>query len=166
MRNFQQASTQWKVLESGVSWLISSPMHLNSLLDGLPGVFSFTKCQETTSKLESHSLGPSNLGKPSIGFLPTAFHISSCWEFAILLQNWLPSNLGKCSIGFVWDSNHISSWATQFCHLFITPVKSNWVNKYFSLWVVIFPLTNSSHQQRLGSSSLSLTESASRYKDS
>ena len=108
MRNFQQASTQWKVLESGVSWLISPPMHLNSLLDGLLGVFFFTKCQETSSKLEGDSLRPSNLGKRWIGFVSTAFHISFQWESPFLHHNWLPSNLGKCSIGFVWAANHIS----------------------------------------------------------
>ena len=108
MRNFQQASTPSKVLESGVSWLISPPMHLNSLLDGLLGVFFFTKCQETSSKLEGDSQWLSNLGKSWIGFVSTAFHISFQWESPFLHHNWLPSNLGKCSIGFVGAANHIS----------------------------------------------------------
>ena len=95
MRNFQQASTPSKVLESGVSWLISPPMHLNSLLDVLPGVFFFTKCQETSSKLEGDSLSASNLGKRSIGFVSTAFHISFQWESQFLHHNWLPQIWGK-----------------------------------------------------------------------
>ena len=39
MQIFQRASDQWKVLKWCDSRWISSPMHLNSLLDGLLGVF-------------------------------------------------------------------------------------------------------------------------------
>ena len=101
--------------------MISPPMHLNSLLDVLPGVFFL-------HKVSGNLLKAGGCLTVTLKFGETFDWICfDCFSYFILMGISIPatqltsSNLGKSSIGFVWDSNHISSWATQFCHLFITP---------------------------------------------